>query len=81
MRFFWVRDRIRQRDFFSLVPWKKYRADYFTKHHAPLHHKEMRSISIVNLLSNWTIYHEATQNDITIERRDHVCSKGVLVST
>ena len=82
MRFFWARGRIQQRQFFVYWrPGKNNRADYFTKHHAPLHHKEKRSIYLVNLIRNCTSYHEAAQNDITIGRRDHLCSKGVLVST
>jgi hypothetical protein len=44
MRFYWVRDRIRQQQF--KVYWVKGSenlADYFTKNHAPAHHKRMRS--------------------------------------
>ena len=58
MRFFWARNRIRQGQFFIYWrPGKNNRADYFTKHHAPLHHKKMRSIYLVNLIRNWTNYH------------------------
>ncbi len=44
MRFYWVRDRVRQNHF--LVYWKPGRenlGDYFTKHHPPAHHQTMRS--------------------------------------
>jgi hypothetical protein len=44
MRFYWVRDRVRQGHF--LVHWRKGAdnlADYFTKHHSPSHHRVMRS--------------------------------------
>lgn len=44
MRFYWVRDRVRQGEF--LVYWKPGRnnlADYHTKHHPPAHHIAMRS--------------------------------------
>jgi hypothetical protein len=44
MRFYWIRDRVRQGQFF--VHWKKgsiNRADYFTKHHPPSHHQQIRS--------------------------------------
>jgi hypothetical protein len=44
MRFYWVRDRVRQNNF--LVYWKPGRenlGDYFTKHHPPAHHQTMRS--------------------------------------
>ena len=43
MRYFWVQDRIKQKQF-QLI-WRKGRtnmADYFTKHHPPWHHKIMR---------------------------------------
>ena len=44
MRFYWIRDRVRQGQFH--VHWKKgslNRADYFTKHHPPSHHQSIRS--------------------------------------
>jgi hypothetical protein len=43
MRFYWVKDRIKQNQF-QLI-WRKgstNMADYFTKHHPPWHHKQMR---------------------------------------
>jgi hypothetical protein len=43
MRFYWVRDRVRQNQF--IVHWRKGTdnlADYFTKHHSPSHHRLMR---------------------------------------
>ena len=42
MRFYWMKDRVRQKDF--LVYWKpgiQNMGDYFTKHHPPHHHKEI----------------------------------------
>lgn len=45
MRFYWVRDRVRQGQF--RIHWRKGTenlADYFTKHHAPAHHKIMRPV-------------------------------------
>ena len=45
MRYYWVRDRISQKQF-NLI-WKagvENLADYFTKHHSPAHHKQMRPI-------------------------------------
>ena len=44
MRFYWIRDRVRQGQF--LVYWKKgilKKADYFTKHHPTSHHRAIRS--------------------------------------
>ena len=45
MRFYWVRDHVKQGEF--LVYWKPGRdnlADYYTKNHPPAHHKAMRAI-------------------------------------
>jgi hypothetical protein len=43
MRFYWVRDRIRQGQFHIYWrPGKDNLADYFTKHHSPAHHQLMR---------------------------------------
>jgi hypothetical protein len=50
MRFYWVRDRVRQQQF--LVHWRKGSdnlADYFTKHHSPSHHRLMRSRYLLDL--------------------------------
>jgi hypothetical protein len=44
MRFYWVRDRVRQGQF--RIHWKSGKenlADYFTKHHSPAHHRQVRS--------------------------------------
>jgi Reverse transcriptase (RNA-dependent DNA polymerase) len=44
MRFYWVRDRVRQGQF--KIQWEKgslNQADYFTKHHPPSHHQAIRS--------------------------------------
>jgi hypothetical protein len=43
MRFYWIHDRVKQGQYH--VYWRKAefnRADYFTKHHAPKHHLNMR---------------------------------------
>jgi hypothetical protein len=43
MRFYWMRDRIKQGMFdLSWCKGELNRADYFTKHHPPWHHKKMR---------------------------------------
>ena len=45
MRFYWIRDRVKQGQF--KVLWQKGEtnlADYFTKHHPPSHHTSMRKI-------------------------------------
>jgi hypothetical protein len=43
MRYHWLKDRIFQKQFnLYWAPGKQNRADYFTKHHPPSHHKLMR---------------------------------------
>jgi hypothetical protein len=44
MRYYWIRNRVRQGQF--IVHWKRGAnnyADYFSKHHAPAHHRRIRS--------------------------------------
>jgi hypothetical protein len=44
MRFYWIRDRVAQKQF--KICWQKGSdnlADYYTKHHPPAHHQRMRS--------------------------------------
>jgi hypothetical protein len=48
MRFYWIRDRVQQQQF--IVYWRpgtENLADYFTKHHAASHHREVRDTYIV----------------------------------
>jgi hypothetical protein len=50
MRFYWVRDRVAQRQF--VVHWRQGAdnlADYFTKHHSPAHHRLMRARYLLDL--------------------------------
>ena len=49
MRFYWLRDRVKQQQFH--IYWKQGKhniADYFTKHHSPSHHRRMRSTFLSN---------------------------------
>jgi hypothetical protein len=44
MRFYWVKDRVEQKQF--IIYWRPgltNLADYFSKHHSPAHHRKMRS--------------------------------------
>jgi hypothetical protein len=53
MRFYWIRDRVRQGQF--LIYWRKgstNRGDYFTKHHPTKHHRRMRPIYLHTPTSN-----------------------------
>ena len=44
MRFYWVRDRVRQNHFYIFwAPGDTNLADYYTKHFAPSHHRSVRS--------------------------------------
>jgi hypothetical protein len=43
MRFYWVKDRVEQKQFnVGWAPGNTNLGDYFTKHHSPAHHKRMR---------------------------------------
>jgi hypothetical protein len=47
MRFYWIKDRVKQGQFnVYWGPGYQNLADYFTKHHSPVHHKRMRDIYI-----------------------------------
>jgi hypothetical protein len=47
MRFYWIKDRVKQGQFnVYWGPGYRNSADYFTKHHSPAHHKRMREIYI-----------------------------------
>jgi hypothetical protein len=47
MRFNWIKDRVKQGQFYVYwVPGYQHLADYFTKHHSPANHKIMREIYI-----------------------------------
>ena len=45
MRFYWVKDRVKQGQFHIFwMPGDTNLADYWTKHHPPAHHRAMRPI-------------------------------------
>jgi hypothetical protein len=47
MRFYWVKGRVKQGQFnVNWDPGFQNLADYFTKHHSPVHHKRMQDIYI-----------------------------------
>jgi hypothetical protein len=47
MRFYWVKDRVKQGQFnVHWGPECQKLADYFTKHHSPVNHKTMRDIYV-----------------------------------
>jgi hypothetical protein len=43
MRFYWIKNRVEQKQFYvGWAPGDTNLGDYFTKHHSPAHHKRMR---------------------------------------
>ena len=51
MRYYWVRDRVKQQQF--VIYWRQgteQRADYFTKHHPASHHQAMRPVYLQQAL-------------------------------
>jgi hypothetical protein len=66
MRFYWIRDRVRQGQF--LVYWKKgtlNRADYFTKHHPASHHQAIRSSYLHEPTNSTRNYFDCLYDDDT----------------
>jgi hypothetical protein len=56
MRFYWLRDRIKQDQFcLSWAPAHTNLVDYPSKYHAPIHHKEMRKFVVHTKTSPDTI--------------------------
>jgi hypothetical protein len=78
MRFYWIRDRVRQGQFH--IYWKKgilNRADYFTKHHPASHHQQIRSSYLHSPSDSSKNYFEVLQDN------DHSSldrGEGVLIS-
>ena len=63
MRYYWIRDRVRQGQFRIL--WKKgslNKADYFTKHHPAAHHRQIRSSYLHIPNDNTKNYFEVLQD-------------------
>ena len=64
MRFYWIRDRVRQGQF--LVYWRKgslNKADYFTKHHPASHHQDIRSAYLYSPDARAKNYFDCLQDD------------------
>lgn len=92
MRFYWVRDRVRQGQY--LIYWKKGRhnkADYYTKHHPSSHHQAIRP-SVLHMNDRSKNYFECLQeqedNEESNERNaahslttdeQSDCGEGVLI--
>jgi hypothetical protein len=66
MRFYWIRDRVRQGQFH--VYWKRgslNKADYFTKHHPASHHQDIRSSYLHSSDDRSKNYFAVLQDEIT----------------
>jgi hypothetical protein len=66
MRFYWIRDRVRQGQFH--IYWKRgilNRADYFTKHHPASHHQQIRSSYLYSPDDPSRNYFDCLQDDAT----------------
>jgi hypothetical protein len=85
MRFYWIRDRVRQGQFH--VYWRRGRfnqADYYTKHHPASHHQLLRSSYLLPVTPTTTDrsknYFECLQDEneqeIQTEKTDHTLAPG-----
>jgi hypothetical protein len=79
MSFYWIRDRIEQKQF-SVIwqPGDTNLADYFTKHHPAPHYRRMRRHYLANMV--WCLLHQFTtkqQTNRTQNKPKHHC-EGVL---
>ena len=80
MRFYWIRDRVRQGQFF--IYWRRGSinlADYFTKHHAPSHHIKVRP-DILHEPSHNRFAVLATGTATTAIAANSASCEGVLIS-
>jgi hypothetical protein len=88
MRFYWIRDRVRQKQFY--IYWKKgilNKADYFTKHHPPSHHQAIRSSYLHDAKDRSKNYFECLQDaedtpdaPRTVHFPDSDSGEGVLIA-
>ena len=77
MRYWWIKDRIKQKQFNLLwSPGKGNLADYFTKHHPPWHHKKMRYRYLQKKTAHSAL---AVQSHPSCTRRGCVTSSGTPV--
>jgi hypothetical protein len=88
MRFYWIRDRVRQKQF--CICWKKgmlNKADCFTKHHPPSHHQAIRSSYLHDAKDRSRNYFECLQDaeaapdaPRTVHFPDSDRGEGVLIT-
>ena len=76
MRFYWIRDRVRQEQFY--VYWRKgllNKADYFTKHHPPSHHQLMRPVYLYDKNNPDVDYFQLLESQTRGSNKEHVTSE------
>jgi hypothetical protein len=81
MHFYWVRDRVRQKQFH--IFWQKgslSRADYFTKHHPASHHQQVRPFYLHTPESRNDNYFLCVQDDDEITDTDNIDNTDKSVS-
>jgi hypothetical protein len=81
MRFYWIRDRVRQGKF--IIYWRHRahnKADYFTKHHPVSHHQQIRSSYLHMPASNPACnYFQCFQDELSPALPNSVAGEGVLI--
>ena len=80
MRFYWVRDRVRQGQF--LIYWRRgalNKADYFTKHHPASHHRQIRSSYLHAVTNPSHNYFQCLQDELGRSSSSSLAGEGVLI--
>ena len=67
MRFYWIKERVKQGQFYIYrQPGKTNLADYFTKHHPTLHHRKMKYVYLTPLTTKTSgMVYYCTSVDLT----------------
>ena len=83
MRFYWIRDRVRQKQF--NIYWRRgsegNKADYFTKHHPPTHHQAVRPLYLHEEAATNNYYDclvdDSDDETVVISNRSRSSGEGV----
>lgn len=85
MKFYWVKDRVAQGQF--KIHWRRgsdNKADYFTKHHSPSHHRKMRGEYLLERQDPPSLrgcVHDSCDVSTTRQITDHVSSMKATTTT
>ena len=80
MRFYWIRDRVRQGQF--QIYWSKgqtNRADYFSKHHPASHHQAIRSTYLYSPTNPARNYFECLADEATVPSPTMPSAKSLTI--